>query len=196
MQKTHLLLGLLLSGFMALFGQNKPPIAAIFDSIPSDMGKNNKLLVAIFEDKELNPMEQRALKRDKQFAKQVADLKRLVAERNAELVRILKKYNTPYQLVKMHDIDSLKAAGHKYYLDMSVMPKQFKEPKKEAMFPSYNRFDNANEMYANYNVQFHYYFYIRNIQNDDVYLTQNFKGYEQGFVSLEKFLGKVKAEMK
>lgn len=196
MKRKLLTFGFLLSCFSAIFAQGKPPIAEIFRTVPADLGKENKLLVAIFEDRELSPMEQRALARDKQFAKQVEELKRMVAERNEELVKILKKYNTPYQLVKMHDIDSLKTAGYKYYLDMSVMPKQFKDPKKEAMFASYTRFDNANEMYANYNVQFHYYFYIRNIQNDDVYLTSEFKGYEQGFVSLEKFLDKVKKEMK
>lgn len=196
MKKKHLILMLLLGCFAAIFAQDKPPIAEIFRAVPADLGKDNKLLVAIFEDRILNPMEQRALARDKQFAKQVEELKRMVAERNEELTHILKKYNVPYQLVKMHEIDSLRNAGYKYYLDMAIMPKQFKDPKKEAMYASYTRFDNANEMYANYNVQFHYYFYIRNLQNDDVYLTQEFKGYEQGFVSLEKFLDKVKKEMK
>ena len=91
-------------------------------------------------------------------------------------------------------MEQYKADGYKYFLDVAIMPKQLKQPKPEALTPAYERVTSANKMFLNRNIQFHYYFYIRDIQTGDVFLSTDFEGFEFTYKSLEKFMKQVKKD--
>lgn len=123
-------------------------------------------------------------------------INRSAKEGNAEILRILKKsYSGKYKMVSLKEIENMKQAGSRYFMDMVVMPKQMKEPKKEAMLASFRKFKTANAMFANYDAQFHYYFYIRDLNTDDAYLTEKFHGRFQAYQSMEEFLKRVNTEL-
>lgn len=172
----------------------QPVVKKLIKATPP-LSTTQKLLVPKFESPVLSSRDSMRLTQDKNFAKQIEHITEMAKQKNKEVEQMLKSAKIPYEMVRMQDIPSIKSNAKRYYLDMVVMPKQFNEPKREALIPTYAQFNSASEMYANYNVQFHYYFYIRDLQTDDCYLTQKFKGYEQGFVSLSKFLNVVKSEM-
>jgi hypothetical protein len=76
-------------------------------------------------------------------------------------------------------------------MDLVWMPKQMKEPKREAMIPAFERFESANSMFSNRNAQFHYYFYIRDLETNDVYITSRFQGNADAYAGMKKFLMQV-----
>ncbi len=158
------------------------PIKDIFKSVPQDL-KPSILLVPKYD---IVPSD----------IPNASRINRSVKEGNAEILRIVKKsYSGKYKMVSLKEVGEMKASGSRYFLDMVVMPKQRKEPKKEAMIATYQKFKTANEMFANYDVQFHYYFYIRDLQTEDAYITKKFHGRFLAYEALEEFLKQANREM-
>ncbi|MBX7242314.1 MAG: hypothetical protein K1X92_11245 [Bacteroidia bacterium] len=158
------------------------PVKSLYTSIPKDL-KTSVLLVPQYD---IVPGD----------VPNAALINRSAKEGNAEIIRILKKsYSGKYKTVSLKEVEKKKQEGNRYFMDMVVMPKQMKEPKKEAMISSYRKFKTANAMFANYDAQFHYYFYIRDLKTDDAYLTEKFHGRFQAYQSMEEFLKRVNTEL-
>ncbi|MDX2247698.1 MAG: hypothetical protein SF052_13015 [Bacteroidia bacterium] len=107
-----------------------------------------------------------------------------------------KSYSFEYKLVSLSEVESLKEEGYRYYMDMVLMPKQMETPKKEAMRPSFVRHSTANKMYQNNNLQFHYYFYVRDLETDDAYISSRLKGNADVYIGMKKFLSQVVSDIK
>ncbi|MEZ4829928.1 MAG: hypothetical protein R3C61_27140 [Bacteroidia bacterium] len=106
-----------------------------------------------------------------------------------------KSYRLEYKMVSLSDVESFANEGYRYYLDMVLMPKQMTEAKKEAMRPSFVKYSTANKMYKNNNLQFHYYFYIRDLSTDDAYVSSRLKGNADVYIGMKKFLSQVMADV-
>ncbi|MEZ4776081.1 MAG: hypothetical protein R3D00_23090 [Bacteroidia bacterium] len=106
-----------------------------------------------------------------------------------------KSYTFEYKLVSLSDVEALGDEGYRYYLDMVLMPKQMEVVKKEAMRPSFIKFKTANKMYNNRYLQFHYYFYVRDLQTDDAYVSTRLRGNEDVYIGIKKFLTQVSKDL-
>lgn len=107
----------------------------------------------------------------------------------------LKGYQHGYKLVSMSDLDTLKTMGYRYYMDMVLMPKQMKYPKPEAMVPSWEKYGTANRMYRNRYSQFQYYFYIRDLETNNAYITTKFRGTAEVYTGMLKFFKQVSKDV-
>jgi hypothetical protein len=76
------------------------------------------------------------------------------------------------------------------------MPKQFTDVRREALVPSYEKFGSANKMFTNDYLQFHYYFYIRDLQEHNAFLTTRIKGNGDPYKGLANFIDQVKEDHK
>ena len=146
------------------------PVNRIIPDTPEDLDKNILLVPRFdFMDAEDGAVGQRR--------KFIVSMNRRAKEANTTLNKtILKAYPFEYKLISLSEINYYKANGYKYFLDMALMPKQMKQPKPEALVPAYEKWRTANKMYNNRNSMWHHYFYIRDIQENDAYITQKFKG--------------------
>jgi hypothetical protein len=196
MQKLHFLMLILLGLFQATFAQESKPFRTILWETPADLSTQT-LLVPMYENRVLDEGEQSLYKEDKQFRAQVLRFNELVKEQNQNISTELEKsYKGKYKLVKLSEVDSLSKKGYKYYLDLIIMPKQFHEPEQKALVASYRAHETGSTMFNNYDAQFNYYFYIRNIQTDDVYLSKEFKGNFFLYDAMSDFLKRVRKELK
>ncbi|RMG69425.1 MAG: hypothetical protein D6722_10380 [Bacteroidetes bacterium] len=107
-----------------------------------------------------------------------------------------KAYPYPYKLVSLSQVEAMKAAGYRYYLDMVLMPKQMDQPKREAMVPSYEKYETANKMYKNRYTQFHYYFYIRDLETDDAYMGTRLRGHFETYPAIQRFCKQVSKDFR
>ncbi|MEL7340393.1 MAG: hypothetical protein AAGM67_07910 [Bacteroidota bacterium] len=116
---------------------------------------------------------------------------------NKDLLDMAKR-NYPFKvkLVDFAEIEEYKAQGYRYYLDMVLMPKQMEEAKKEVMVPSYVKYAAPQNMFTNVYVQFHYYYYIRDLETNDAYMSTRLKGYEEAFVGISKFFKQMTKDLK
>lgn len=162
--------------------QLSEPVKEIVKGIPDDL-KQSELLVPQYDAVPSNVPNAQTINRS-------------VKEGNEEIQRILRKhYDGKYKMVSLKEVESMKAKGYKYLMDVVVMPKQFKEPKKEAMVSVTRKFKTANAMFANYDAQYHYYFYIRDLSTDNAYITQKFHGRFLAYDSMDEFFTQVSKEM-
>lgn len=145
-------------------------VNTIITDAPGDLAKDT-LLVPRFD---LMMPEVGATGERRKF---IASVNSYARKSNSYLKEILdKNYPYPYRLVGLSEVDSLKDAGKRYFLDLVLMPKQMERVKKEAMVSAYRKYRTANKMYNNRDPQFHYYFYIRNLQTDDAYVNSRLRG--------------------
>lgn len=107
----------------------------------------------------------------------------------------MKAYPYEYKLISLSEINYYRAEGYKYFLDMALMPKQMKQPKPEALVPAYDKWRTANKMYNNRNSMWHHYFYIRDIQENDAYITQKFKGSGEVYKGIGSTLRQCKKDL-
>lgn len=111
---------------------------------------------------------------------------------NSALVSVLDKaYPYPYKLVSLRHVEAMRASGYRYYLDMVLMPKQMEVPKREAMVPTYEQYETANKMYTNRYTQFHYYFYIRDLETGDAYMGTRLRSHFETYPALQRFCKQV-----
>ena len=163
----------------------KPTVNKVFKGVPADLNENVLLVPRydLIEPNEAMPPAKR---------KNMLAANRLVKEGNTTINKTLRKsYNYEYKMVSLKHIEEYKAEGYRYFLDVVIMPKQMTEPKKEAMVSSYRKFRSANRMFTNYDYQFHHYFYIRDLQTDDAYITTKFRGEREVYKGMGKFLKRV-----
>lgn len=166
------------------------PIGQIHHSAPPALAAQ-RLLVPEFE---LTIPEAAQNVAERQHMLQV---NRQVREANTIMFGILaKSYGQPFELAPLRMADSLAAAGvSRYFLDMALMPKQLEAPKPAAMVPVFQRHRKANTMFYNTNLQFYYYFYIRDLQSQDVWLSSRFKGYAQPYKGMQAFLRRIAKDL-
>ena len=111
---------------------------------------------------------------------------------NATLKEVIEGiYPYKYQLVSLKEVKTWEEKGIRYFLDLVLMPKQMQQLKMEALIPSYEKHTTANKMYRNNNLQFHYYFYIRDLQNGDIYAGTKPKGNAAVYKGIDKFLKQI-----
>lgn len=157
------------------------PVNKVIAASPSDLLKQT-LLIPQFD----------AVASD---TKDAATLNEEIKAKNAEIVRIVKKnYGGKFKLVSIKQIESLKKQGYRYYLDVVIMPRQMHEANKEIMVSSYRKFKSLNAVLTNRNTQFNYYFYIRDLHSDDVYLSADFRGKFNEHDAMQTFLEQVTDE--
>lgn len=182
--KTILWLGLCLCASQ-FFAQGLP-VGKIYFSAPEKM-KQDTLWVACFSPQ----VPSRAMPPQK-----LKSFNRLVREHNGTLFEILSKhYRYPFELVPFDSIEHLQAIGKRYYLDVALMPKQMSKPEPEAMIPGFHKFSSINQMYNNLYAQFHYYFYIRDLQNGEAFVGEKFIGKLEAYQGMTSFLKQIKKEL-
>ncbi|GAB4420480.1 MAG: hypothetical protein OHK0039_34100 [Bacteroidia bacterium] len=115
---------------------------------------------------------------------------------NSTLKEVVDKaYPFTYKLAGLAEVEDLKAAGYRYFLDMVLMPKQMEKPVPQAMEPCYQKYPTANKMYTNRYTQFHYYFYIRDLQTNDVYVGSKLQSHFETYPAMQQFFRQVKKDM-
>jgi hypothetical protein len=120
---------------------------------------------------------------------------RRVKESNSTLFDILNKhYDYAFELAPFDSIEFLQAQGKRYYLDVVLMPKQMKQPNPEAMIPGFHRYSSINQMYNNLYAQFHYYFYIRDLQDGDAFLSSRLRGKLDAYPAMISFLKQIQKD--
>ncbi len=173
---------------MVAVGQDVPHVNRVITGVPEDLDKQT-LLVARYDLMDLEEV-MAPQKRD-----YLLSVNRAAKTGNTIINDIFKdKYPFEYKLVGLQQVQTYKAEGYRYFMDLVWMPKQMKEPKKEAMEPAYERFDSANRMFANRNAQFHYYFYIRDLETGDAYITSRFMGNADAYNGMKKFVAQVQKD--
>ena len=165
------------------------PVNRIIPDTPEDLDKNVLLIPRFdFMDAEDGAVGQRR--------KFIVSMNRRAKEANTTLNKtIMKAYPYEYKLISLSEINYYKAEGYKYFLDMALMPKQMKQPKPEALVPAYDKWRTANKMYNNRNSMWHHYFYIRDIQENDAYITQKFKGSGEVYKGIGSTLRQFKKDL-
>ncbi|MEM6803201.1 MAG: hypothetical protein AAF696_17475 [Bacteroidota bacterium] len=165
------------------------PVNKIIPDTPEDLDKN-VLLIPRFD---FMDVEDGAVGKRRQF---IVHNNRKAKESNTTLNKtIMKAYPYEYKLISMSEIGYYRNEGYKYFLDMALMPKQMKQPKPEALIPAYEKWRTANKMYSNRNTMWHHYFYIRDIQQDDAYISQNFKGGPEVYKGIARTLKQFKKDI-
>ncbi|MEZ4852358.1 MAG: hypothetical protein R3B93_27890 [Bacteroidia bacterium] len=170
--------------------QTGDPVSEVLQTVPNDIEKEN-LLIPRFD---LLDAEDGAVGTRRDF---IVRVNKAAKRSNTTLNEIVSKaYPYPYKMVSLSEVESLKAEGYTYFLDMVLMPKQMKTHKVEAMVPAYEKYQSANRMYNNRNTQFHYYFYIRNLQTDEAFISTRFKGSSEAYPGIKYFLKQIVKERK
>lgn len=119
----------------------------------------------------------------------VERVNKAAVEANATLRQVVEKnYPYRYKLISLSEVAQFRADKYRYFLDLVIMPKQMDYLKAEALVPSYEKYQTANKMYRNNNLQFHYYFYVRDLQKDDIYASSKLKGNAEVYKGIGKFL--------
>ena len=181
---TVLLLPILLL-FQLPFSAKAQTVEKIIEGVPADLTSEN-LLVPRFDvydvDDAPDGMPIHILPRYNKLARQNNTSIKKTVEASCDL---------DYTMVSLNDVPQQKEGGFKYYLDMVLMPKQMRYPEKRAMIPSWEKYENVNKMFTNPYVQFHYYFYIRNLETDDAYITTRFKGHYDVYSAMKICLKQV-----
>lgn len=169
MKKTALLLYCFALIGLQLSAQ-KTTVNKIYEGVPEDLSKQ-KLLVPRYDFMDMENLPDGAPPNIAvRFNKEAKKGNTTIAEL-AE-----KNYAFKYKLTSVSEVEELKEQGYKYYMDMVLMPKGMKEPEKRAMVPSYDKYGAAHKMFNNRYTQFHYYFYIRDLETNDAYVTSKMKG--------------------
>lgn len=166
------------------------PVNKIIPDTPSDLLQDT-LLIPRFDFMDI---EDGAVGRRRKF---IVDMNRRAKESNTTLDKTIRKaYKFEYKLISLSEIGYYKKKGYKYFLDMVVMPKQMKQPKPEALVPAYDKYRTANKMYNNRNTMWHHYFYIRDIQENDAYITKRFKGGAEVYRGIASTLKQFQKDLK
>lgn len=118
-------------------------------------------------------------------------------ESNTILLKVVSKaYDPAFKLVSLRDVDSLhRKEGYRYFLDMVLMPKQMTEPEPKAMVPAFVRYRTGNKMYNNRDLQFHYYFYVRDLETDAAYITSEFGGDDDPYTGIRNTLKQLQRDL-
>ncbi|MEM7655725.1 MAG: hypothetical protein AAF399_06310 [Bacteroidota bacterium] len=164
-------------------------VRKILFNAPEDLPQDT-LLIARFDM--LDPEDgARGPKRD-----YIVQVNRAAKKGNTTLnEQVLKAYPFPYKLISLSEVEWYREQGYRYFMDMSLMPKQLRQPKPEALVPCWFKFESANKMYNNRNAMWHYYFYIRDLQSGDAYMTSNMRGQGEVYVGIRKFLNQVRRDV-
>ncbi|MEO0582936.1 MAG: hypothetical protein AAF135_12000 [Bacteroidota bacterium] len=162
----------------------------IIEGVPTDLAES-KLLVARYDvydmDDKPEGMPPQVLPRYNKLAKQS----------NSSIKKTIDAaYAHDYQMVGLPSVPEMKAEGYKYFMDMVLMPKQMSYPEKRAMVPAYEKYESTGKMFGNRYVQFHFYFYIRNLETNDVYITTRFKGNYDVYAAMKVHLKQVMKDLK
>lgn len=165
------------------------PINEVFYDVPDDL-KEHKLMIPrydLFDPEDVMDGARRRM---------VIQMNRQAKVANTTLNDVVQKaYPYPYQLASLGDVEAMKEKGYRYFMDMVLMPKQMDIAKREAMVPAYKKYMTANKMYTNKYTQFQYYFYIRDLETNNAYMTTNMKGQAEVYRGIKAFLKIVKKDI-
>lgn len=115
---------------------------------------------------------------------------------NTTIASIAQKHlSAKYKMADISEVEALKEEGYRYFMDMVLMPKGMKEPETRAMVPSYVKFGETYKMFKNRYTQFNYYFYIRDLETNEAYITTKFRGNFDVYTSMKLFFKHVSKDM-
>ena len=162
--------------------QDDQTVNKIIQNVPDDLAEST-LLIPRYDLFDL----EEALGKRRDF---VINYNKAARRNNTTINDIVKKsYSHEYKLVGLKDVEGFKSDGsYKYYMDMVLMPKQMPMVKREAMVPTFVKFNNLNKMLSNRNTQFRYYWYIRDLETNDAYITTDLRGQKEEYTGMGKFL--------
>ncbi len=170
-------------------GLDSPLVRNIIESVPMEL-KGETLMIPRFD---LLDPEKAVMGEERKF---MIAVNRQAKQGNTTMNKVvLKNYDHTYGLVTLQSIDSLQEKGYRYFVDMVLMPKQMKYPKKEAMIPMYRKHKSLNSAFTNRYSQFVYYFYIRDLRTNDAYISSKFKGHPEAYKGIGNFLKRVNADL-
>ena len=166
------------------------PVNKVIEGVPEDL-EESTLLIPRYD---LFDMDE-AIGKRRDF---VINYNKAAKRNNTTINDMVKKsYPFEYKLVGLKDVEGYQQEEtYRYYMDMVLMPKQMTQVKKEAMVPSFIKFNNLNKMLSNRNSQFRYYWYIRDLKTDDAYITTRLQGQKEEYAGMGKFLKIVTKDVK
>lgn len=161
--------------------QDKVTVSKVIEGVPKDLNVNN-LIVPRYDFWEPEDAPAGAP------PSIVVRYNREAKKANTTIDGIARKYYpTKYKMADISEVDILKEQGYKYFMDMVLMPKGMKEPETRAMIPSYEKFSETYKMFKNRYTQFNYYFYIRNLETNEAYVTTKFRGNFDVYTAMKIF---------
>ena len=164
------------------------PVNKVIKGVPADLNEQT-LLIPRFE---FLDVENAAPGERREF---IVRYNKVAKKSNTSLNEaVMKNYPFEYKLVDLQQVPSMKEEGFRYFVDMVLMPKQMTEVKEEAMIPAYEKYESASKMYRNRNTMWHYYFYIRDLETNDAYVTSKLSGNWDVYRGIGKFMRQVKKD--
>ncbi len=173
----------------AMTSPSTPVVNHIIQDVPDDLNIQTLLLPRFDEYTAENApkgMPQAVLEVNNREAKRCNQSMLEIAE---------KRYPFKVELVSLSEVEAYREKGYRYFMDMVLMPKQMEEVKREVLTPSFQKYPTTNRMFTNDYVQVHYYFYIRDLETHDVYVTSRLKGNLEAFDGITAFLKQVSKDM-
>lgn len=168
---------------------NERPVKDIIFNVPQELA-NDTLLIPRYDF--LDP-EDGAVGARRDF---IVNVNKQAKKGNTTINEIaLKAYPFPYKLISLSEVEWYRANGYKYFMDMALMPKQMRQPEPRALVPSFEKFSTANKMFRNRNSMWHFYFYIRDLSNEDAYMTSKLRGSFEVYRCMKAFLGRVSGDL-
>lgn len=169
--------------FLSVSAQDRP-VNDIIYNVPKDLATDT-LLIPRYDFLEPEPDD------DGGRMKYIVAVNKQAKKGNTTINELaMKSYPFPYKLISMSEIGWYKNNGYKYFMDMALMPKQMKTAEPRALVAAYEKFETSNEMYKNRNSMWNFYFYIRDIQTNDAYMTTKLKGSFEVYRCMQAFFGR------
>ena len=157
--------------------QAQVTVRQIYYDMPPGLAKDT-LLVPAYDVFDEGKLYGQALKKLRRF-------NRSAEEGNETLTKLLlKHYGMPFRLVPLSEVATYQQAGYTYFLDVVAMPRQWPKGEAGAMYASFRRYKTANNMYRINNFQFHYYFYIRELQTEDAFFATKPRGHRDVYTAM------------
>ncbi|MCI4668170.1 MAG: hypothetical protein MRZ79_08535 [Bacteroidia bacterium] len=171
------------------FSQSKPTVTKVIQGVPSDLSLETLLIPRYdFWDPEDAPKGAPP--------SVVVRYNREAKKANTTIDGIAQKYySTKYKMADIKEVEAMKAQGYKYFMDMVLMPKGMREAEPRAMVPSFIKFGETYKMFNNRYTQFNYYFYIRDLETNEAYVTTRLKGNFDVYTSMRIFFKQVSKDM-
>lgn len=171
-------------------GNGEVTVNEIIEMLPADL-LTTELLLPYYEEVDVSKIEDPAQR------KAIETYNKQVASRNKEYKNVvLSNYKAPKSLVICSEYTEYFKRGHKYALDFVFMPKKLNYPNRQALVPFFLRVNNLGLAFNNRNTQFYIYYFIRDLQTDNIYIGRHFRGYKEVYGGMMSFFKAIQEEAK
>lgn len=171
-------------------GNGEVTVNEIIEMLPPDL-LTSELLLPYYEEVDVSQIEDPAQR------KAIENYNKQVASRNKEYKNVvLVNYKAPKRLVTCGEYAEYYKMGHRYALDFVFMPKKLNYPNRQALVPFFLRVNNLGLAFNNRNTQFYIYYFIRDLQTDNIYIGRHFRGYKEVYGGMMSFFKAIQEEAK